>query len=84
MAFVVLHPEHAKRWSGRPQEFEADMKRHAKSRLPGFATPEWVNIVTELPVSQTCKSTPQGSVFLQKSATGKILKLELRKLVAKL
>ncbi|KIY72780.1 acetyl-CoA synthetase-like protein [Cylindrobasidium torrendii FP15055 ss-10] len=68
MAFVKLHPERASRWADRPEEFAADLKAHAKSRLPGFACPEWVLIVNELP----------------KTSTGKILKTELRKRAAKL
>lgn len=50
MAFVKLHPERASKWADRPNEFTADLKAHAKSRLPGFACPEWVLIVEELPV----------------------------------
>ena len=51
MAFVTLHPQHAATWKGRHHDFAADLKRHAKSRLPGFACPEWVEVVPELPVS---------------------------------
>ena len=51
MAFIVLHPEHALKWKGRYAEFEKELKDHAKSRLPGFARPEWVEIVRVLPVS---------------------------------
>ena len=51
MAFVVLHPRHASQWRGRHDEFANDLKEHAKSRLPGFARPEWVEVVLELPVS---------------------------------
>lgn len=68
MAFVILHPQHASHWHGRHHEFERDLKQHAKPRLPGFACPEWVEVVPELP----------------KTSTGKILKTELRKVVAKL
>ncbi|KAH9486780.1 Acetate/butyrate--CoA ligase AAE7, peroxisomal [Psilocybe cubensis] len=68
MAFVVLHPQHVATWRGRHHLFEKDLKAHARSRLPGFACPEWVEIVPELP----------------KTSTGKIQKLELRKIVAKL
>ncbi|KAK0465419.1 AMP-dependent synthetase and ligase [Desarmillaria tabescens] len=68
MAFVIIHPEHVARWSGRVDEFVKDLMEHAKSRLPGFARPEWVEVVPELP----------------KTSTGKILKTELRKRVAKL
>ena len=51
IAFVVLHPQHACHWGGRHHEFANDLKEHAKSRLPGFARPEWVEVVPELPVS---------------------------------
>jgi len=68
MAFVILHKRHAKAWHGKHKEFVQDLKRHAKTRLPGFACPEWVQIVEDLP----------------KTSTGKILKTELRKMVAKL
>ncbi|KAF8649818.1 hypothetical protein AX16_005583 [Volvariella volvacea WC 439] len=66
MAFVTLHPQHTAHWKGRHPEFAEDLKRHAKSRLPGFACPEWVEVVPELP----------------KTSTGKILKTELRKVAA--
>ncbi|KAF4605358.1 hypothetical protein EYR40_004142 [Pleurotus pulmonarius] len=65
MAFVILHPQHAEKWAGRHAEFERDLKEHAKQRLPGFACPEWVEVVPDLP----------------KTSTGKILKTELRKRV---
>ncbi|PFH54617.1 hypothetical protein AMATHDRAFT_134062 [Amanita thiersii Skay4041] len=68
MAFVTLHPQHVTRWAGRNHEFEKELKEHAKTRLPGFACPEWVEVVPELP----------------KTSTGKILKSEMRKVVAKL
>jgi len=68
MAFAVLHPQCAAKWAGRLDEFAADLIKHAKARLPGFACPEWVEVVSELP----------------KTSTGKILKTELRKIVAKL
>lgn len=51
MAFVLLHPQHAAKWAGRHQEFGNDLKNHAKARLPGFACPEWIEVVPELPVS---------------------------------
>jgi len=68
MAFVVLHPQLVSSWKGRHNDFTEEVKAHAKDRLPGFACPEWVEIVQELP----------------KTSTGKILKTELRKIVAKL
>ncbi|OBZ65771.1 Acetate/butyrate--CoA ligase AAE7, peroxisomal [Grifola frondosa] len=68
MAFVILHPSHEKKWAGRHAEFADDLKKHARARLPGFACPEWVSVVDELP----------------KTSTGKIQKVTLRKLVAKL
>lgn len=50
MAFVLLHPQKADKWARRHAEFEKDLKAHARKRLPGFACPEWVSIVQELPV----------------------------------
>ena len=32
--------------------FERDLKAFAKGRLPGFACPEWVRVLDELPVSE--------------------------------
>ncbi|KAG7450358.1 acetyl-CoA synthetase-like protein [Guyanagaster necrorhizus] len=68
MAFVTIHPEHVSRWSGRLDEFVKNLMEHAKTRLSGFARPEWVEVVPELP----------------KTSTGKILKTELRRRAAKL
>ena len=51
MAFVILHPQKAHKWEGRHGAFEQDLKKHARTRLPGFACPEWVAVVDELPVS---------------------------------
>lgn len=51
MAFVVLHPQHAAKWAGRHDQFADELKKHAKTRLPGFACPEWVEVVSDLPVS---------------------------------
>jgi acyl-coenzyme A synthetase/AMP-(fatty) acid ligase len=50
MAFVILHTDSAPRWAGKHAEFSLALKAHARERLPGFATPEWVVIVEELPV----------------------------------
>jgi acyl-CoA synthetase (AMP-forming)/AMP-acid ligase II len=49
MAYVTLHGHKAGKWKGKRAEFEADLKEHAKKRLPGFACPEWVEVVPELP-----------------------------------
>ncbi|KAJ7293387.1 AMP-dependent synthetase and ligase [Mycena rebaudengoi] len=69
---TVVARQHVK-WGERPHAFvilksHSTSKKHAKSRLPGFACPEWVQVVQELP----------------KTSTGKILKTDLRKIVAKL
>ncbi len=50
MAFVKLHPEHTAKWVQRDAEFSKSLKEHARTRLPGFACPEWVLVVDELPV----------------------------------
>ncbi|KAG1894809.1 uncharacterized protein F5891DRAFT_701766 [Suillus fuscotomentosus] len=68
MAFVILRPEHAPKWKDNHDGFGTELIRHARTLLPGFACPEWVQIVDELP----------------KTSTGKILKTNLRKVVAKL
>jgi len=68
MAFVILHPQRASKWIGRNTDFEEELKKHARTRLPGFACPEWVAVVDDLP----------------KTSTGKIQKVVLRKAVAKL
>jgi len=49
MVFVVLHPHIKLKWQGRDKEFEQNIKDHAKPKLPGFAQPEWVEIVEDLP-----------------------------------
>jgi len=66
MAFVILHVESAKRWASKHDEFSWELKTHARERLPGFAVPEWVAVVEDLP----------------KTSTGKIQKTVLRKRVA--
>ncbi|KAF8272882.1 hypothetical protein EI94DRAFT_1769496 [Lactarius quietus] len=66
MAFVILHVESAKCWASKHDEFSLELKAHARERLPGFAVPEWVAVVEDLP----------------KTSTGKIQKTVLRKRVA--
>ncbi|KAI0307967.1 hypothetical protein B0F90DRAFT_1813320 [Multifurca ochricompacta] len=66
MAFVILHAGSAERWAGNHKGFSSALKAHARKRLPGFATPEWIAIVEELP----------------KTSTGKIMKTVLRKRAA--
>ncbi|KAH8120100.1 acetyl-CoA synthetase-like protein [Phellopilus nigrolimitatus] len=68
MAFVILTPAAEKEYAGRHEAFEADLKKFARTRLPGFACPEWVRVVDDLP----------------KTSTGKIMKTSLRGIVAKL
>jgi len=68
MAFVVLHQHHVKTWEEKHDKFAQELKQHARTRLPGFACPEWIQIVDDLP----------------KTSTGKILKTNLRKIAAKL
>jgi acyl-coenzyme A synthetase/AMP-(fatty) acid ligase len=68
MAFVCLKEHSPFRPKPRHAEFEKDLKRHAAKVLPGFARPEWVEVVDELP----------------KNSTGKVLKHVLRGRAAKL
>ena len=51
MAFVILHNTHKDKWHGKHDDFGKALKQYAKMRLPGFACPEWVTVVEELPVS---------------------------------
>ena len=60
MAYVILHTESARRWAGKHPEFSSALKAHARQRLPGFATPEWVVIVEELPVCPFHYARPHG------------------------
>ena len=86
MAFVILKKDAAPKWKGRDEEFTAELRKHAKGRLPGFACPEWVQVVEGLPVS-AARSQLKLTLMLmrcQKTSTGKIQKVELRKMVAKL
>jgi acyl-coenzyme A synthetase/AMP-(fatty) acid ligase len=55
MAFVLLQPAAIKKWNGHHDEFEQELKNHTKGRLPGFARPEWVRVVDELPKTSTGK-----------------------------
>ncbi|KAJ6574914.1 hypothetical protein B0H19DRAFT_1126352 [Mycena capillaripes] len=67
-AFIILKSHSTSKWKGRHDAFGEELKAYAKGRLPGFACPEWVEVVEALP----------------KTSTGKILKTDLRKIVAKL
>ena len=49
MAFVILTKSGASKWKGKDDEFTQDLVAFARKRLPGFACPEWVRIVEELP-----------------------------------
>lgn len=53
MAFVILRKEAAGKWKDRHADFAAELRAHARSRLPGFACPEWVQVVEELPVGSS-------------------------------
>ena len=63
MAFVILRGDSVQRWRERHPEFEVDLKKHARARLPGFACPEWVQVVDELPVS-VCTSAVRLCVLI--------------------
>lgn len=55
MAFVVLHLDSAKKYEEDAVKFVESLAKHAKERLPGFARPEWVEVVEELPKTSTGK-----------------------------
>ena len=50
MAFVILRNEAKAKWHNLVHAFETELKKHAKARLPGFACPEWVEVISDLPV----------------------------------
>jgi acyl-coenzyme A synthetase/AMP-(fatty) acid ligase len=68
MAFVCLKEDSTFRPKDCHAEFEKELKKYAAQVLPGFARPEWVEVVDELP----------------KTSTGKVLKHVLRGRAAKL
>lgn len=49
MAFVILNPRGEHKWKGKEGLFEKELREFSRSRLPGFASPEWVTVVDELP-----------------------------------
>ena len=55
MAFVILKKPAVAKWQGRHGEFEVELKKFSRGRMPGFACPEWVQVVDELPVSYSSK-----------------------------
>lgn len=65
MAFAILTPSAEKEYAGRHKDFEADLKKFARTRLPGFACPEWVRVVDELPVSPLFTVVPWVSTHHQ-------------------
>ncbi|KAF8307694.1 acetyl-CoA synthetase-like protein [Clavulina sp. PMI_390] len=71
MAFVDLHlhsPFHPRKKTSSHEEFETHLKKFSTTKLPGFARPEWVMVVEELP----------------KTGTGKVLKHVLREKARKI
>ncbi|KAM0793453.1 hypothetical protein ACM66B_000896 [Microbotryomycetes sp. NB124-2] len=69
-AFVVLREGSS--WHGKQVEFEKELKKFSRGKMPAFAIPEWVELVPAL----------------EKTSTGKIqkhvLRDKLKKLMAKL
>ena len=90
MAYVILYAESARRWAGKHAEFSSALRAYARGRLPGFATPEWVVVVEELPVRLlhlrmslcVCAAVLKLVIPTQKTSTGKIMKTVLRKRAA--
>lgn len=63
MAFVTLHSGRALGWKNKHKEFEIDLKAHARKRLPGFAVPEWVVVVSDLPVGRDRSGVLKSLIF---------------------
>lgn len=64
-AFVVL--KDGAKWHGKHADFEGHLKKFAKTKMPGFAVPEWIEVVPEL----------------EKTSTGKVQKKVLREQLKK-
>ncbi|GAA6022650.1 hypothetical protein JCM11491_001152 [Sporobolomyces phaffii] len=73
-AFVVLKPQAAARWaeSQGVDRFEQDLKAFLRGKIPPFAIPDSVTVMTAAAFDKT------------KTATGKVQKKELRELVESL
>lgn len=86
MAWVVLRPSSVNKWKDRKDDFQIELIKFAKSRLPGFACPEWVLIVEELPKTSYVMMLLHNreTVTNQYFRTGKIQKVVLRQRAAKL
>jgi len=72
MAFVVLTMDAASKYKHETTDFVQSLIRYAKERLPGFARPEWVEVVQELPKTSTGK--------IQKNVLRDKIKKQLAKL----
>ena len=57
-AFVVLRDGAS--WHGRHVEFETELKKFARGKMPAFAIPEWVEVVPALEKTSTGKSECDG------------------------
>eukprot|EP01117_Protostelium_nocturnum_P017314 TRINITY_DN7031_c0_g1_i1.p1 TRINITY_DN7031_c0_g1~~TRINITY_DN7031_c0_g1_i1.p1 ORF type:complete len:605 (+),score=232.85 TRINITY_DN7031_c0_g1_i1:42-1856(+) len=66
MAYVLLKEDQRKKWRGKEQKFEEELKAFSRKVLSGFKRPHWVKVVDQLP----------------KTSTGKIQKFVLRKMAA--
>ena len=64
MAFVILRAGSVEKWKDH-NAFAKGLKIFARESLPGFAIPEWVKVVPELPVSRPALQAPaRGSESL--------------------
>lgn len=58
MAYVILKDASKSKWQGK--DFESELKTFSRSKLPGFARPEWVEVVEALPKTSTGKIQKHG------------------------
>lgn len=85
-AFVVLQDESKPKWKDAAK-FEAELKKFSRKGLPGFARPEWVEVVNALDKTSTGKVGDSPVLVLACAEIRldlQIQKHELRKRIAKL
>ena len=69
MAYVILKGNSISKWKGKAEDFEKELKTFVRPLLPGFARPEWVEIVETLPKTSTGKIQKQGERIFERGMT---------------
>ena len=76
MAFVILQTEAVQKWKERETDFAKELIQFVKGKLPGFACPEWVECVSELPkTSYVPRSCSYHSMLTTKTVQARYKRL---------